>query len=180
MHANHPKALLLAEKIADLRGLIGVEVDLEEAVLIIHTDSGFCPAELACTERIIPQSETCTQTQLWWAEPEQRTLQAKEYLHLYHGRDNPQEELEDWGSKGPVFGPYESIQVTYGSHIKMHTGAGFDDLVWQDELVYYDGIYYGDMEVFSSEKEIKSTPYQKEKSNLPQNKEKNDECQTAC
>ena len=35
---NRPNATLLAEKIADLVGLVGVEIDLDEGVLIIHTD----------------------------------------------------------------------------------------------------------------------------------------------
>ncbi len=68
--------------------------------------------------------------------------------------------------------------MTYESHIKMHTGSGFDDLNWHDDLVYYDGIFYGDVEIFSTEKEIETTSYQEEKSkkNI---KENNDESKPA-
>ena len=71
----------------------------------------------------------------------------KIYLHLYHGRQFPGERLEDWGSEGPTFGPYESIQITYGAHIKMHAPDGFDDLTWYEDLVFYDGVYYGDLSI---------------------------------
>ncbi len=32
-------------------------------------------------------------------------MQTNLYLRLYHGRKDPQEDLEDWGSAGPIFGP---------------------------------------------------------------------------
>jgi len=63
-------------------------------------------------------------------------MQSNLYLHLYHGRKDPQEDLEDRGSAGPIFGPYESIQITYEAHIKMHAPDRFDDLTWQDDLVF--------------------------------------------
>jgi hypothetical protein len=37
----------------------------------------------------------------------------KLYLRLYHGRATPDEQMEDWGSDGPVIGPLASIHVTY-------------------------------------------------------------------
>ena len=55
-------------------------------------------------------------------------MMSRLYLHLYHERIDPLEDLDDWGSEGPTFGPYESVQITYGAHIKMHTPDGFNDL----------------------------------------------------
>ena len=92
----------------------------------------------------------------------------KLYLRLYHGRNDPQEDLEDWGSEGPVFGPYESIQITYESHIKMHSDSGFDDLAWQEDLVFYDGIYYGDVEISTTAPASEITPYKHEKTIFPE------------
>ena len=72
--------------------------------------------------------------------------QDKIYIHLFHGRKTSDEELDDWGEVGPTFGPYESIQVTYKFHIKMHGPIdSFHDLYWgDDDLIYYDGMRYGD------------------------------------
>ncbi len=78
------------------------------------------------------------------------------YLHLYNVRKTPKEVLEDWGTFGPVLGPYDSIQVTYGFHVKMYIDARpFDGqchqdslVVGQNDLIFYDGMYYGDLSVF--------------------------------
>ena len=86
-------------------------------------------------------------------------MSEKLYLHLYHGRKDPAEDLDDWGSEGPTFGPYASIQITYGAHIKMHEADGFDDLRWCEDLVYYDGIYYGDLSI-TTEPPSPPTPYE--------------------
>ena len=78
-------------------------------------------------------------------------MENKIYIHLYHGRESMDEQLDDWGWDGPVLGPYESIQLTYGVHIKMHKADHFEDLGIADDLIYYDGYYYGDMEIFESD-----------------------------
>jgi len=73
------------------------------------------------------------------------------YVHLYHGRKSPDEQLDDWGAEGPTFGPYESVQITYRDHVKMHSGrfgGDFHDLMWTQDLIYYDGIWYADMNIF--------------------------------
>ena len=181
---NRPNATLLAEKIADLVGLVGIEIDLDEGLLIIHTDAHFCPSDLALPDSALTESEARTQTELWWAASDlsqKKEQKGKQYLRLYHGRKTPEEKLEDWGSEGPVFGPYESIQVTYGSHIKMHKSDGFDDLHWHEDLIYYDDIFYGDMEIFSAEEIPETTPYQEVKSQLPDEitKENEDESKPA-
>ena len=35
------------------------------------------------------------------------------FLHLYHGRNAPEELLEDWGFDGPHIGPLELFHTTY-------------------------------------------------------------------
>ena len=94
------------------------------------------------------------------------------YLHLYHGRLDPEEDMDDWGSIGPVFGPYESIQITYGAHIKMHAPDRFDDLHWCDDLVFYDGVYYGDLVILPEKPDLPIVPYEHAKSIQPE-KEQN-------
>lgn len=44
------------------------------------------------------------------------------YLTLWHGRKTPDENLDDWGSNGPTFGPFEEVTVTYGAHVKASKG----------------------------------------------------------
>lgn len=91
------------------------------------------------------------------------------YVHLYHGR-KPGEELDDWGSEGPTFGPFENVQITYRDHIKMHLPGyiGFQDLCWTDDLtMYYDGVYYGDVTIFTGPPKGETTAYQEYKANPP-------------
>ncbi len=73
------------------------------------------------------------------------------YIRLFHGRENMDDKLEDWGWDGPILGPYESIQLTYGTHIKLHKADHFEDLGVAKDLICYDGYYYGDMEIFESD-----------------------------
>jgi hypothetical protein len=35
------------------------------------------------------------------------------YIRLFHGRTDPDQDMDDWGSDGPVFGPYEFAHTTY-------------------------------------------------------------------
>lgn len=69
------------------------------------------------------------------------------YLELLHGRKRPSELLEDWGTDGPIFGPYPFIHTTYAATIRM---GDLDMLVIIKDLVYYNGIYYGDWTVTAS------------------------------
>lgn len=71
------------------------------------------------------------------------------YLKLFHGRKDPPEQMDDWGSDGPVFGPYDFIHTTYAYHLKMGNTTGkVDELFAFEDMIYYDGIYYGDWSVF--------------------------------
>ena len=74
------------------------------------------------------------------------------YLKLFHGRKDPDEQLDDWGSDGPIFGPYNFIHTVYNSRIYM--GKHRCDshvLEMHDDMVGYGGIYYGDWSVFTEE-----------------------------
>lgn len=74
------------------------------------------------------------------------------YLRLFHGRKPKDQDLDDWGSDGPIFGPLAYVHTTYAAHI--HTapqhqeGEDYEDLIIDEDLVYYDGVWYGDWSVF--------------------------------
>ena len=70
------------------------------------------------------------------------------YLVLTHGRPSPDTDMSDWGSDGPVLGPLAWVHTTYLSTI-----AVGDDLELNvvADLIYYDGVYYGDMTICSLE-----------------------------
>ena len=73
-------------------------------------------------------------------------------LQLFHGRISPDELLESWGRQGPVF-LVDYVHVTYLCDIKLGIPepAGDGDLHFVEDLVYYDGTYYGDWSVFPAE-----------------------------
>lgn len=78
------------------------------------------------------------------------------YIELFHGRKDPNQEMDDWGEPGPVFGPLRFVHTTYARHVKLGLPAGdkrevADLFVTPNDLVYYDGVYYGDWSVFQSE-----------------------------
>ena len=70
-------------------------------------------------------------------------------LELFHGRTDSTQDLEGWGTQGPVF-LVSYVHTTYRSDIKLGIPepAGDGDLKIVDDLVYYDGVYYGDWSVF--------------------------------
>ena len=79
-------------------------------------------------------------------------MSAQVALELFHGRSDPEEHLEDWGSQGPVF-LVDYVHVTYLCEIKLGIPepAGTGDLHFVEDLVYYDGVYYGDWSVLPAE-----------------------------
>ena len=88
------------------------------------------------------------------------------YLKLFHGRKDPTEDMDDWGSEGPIFGPYNYIHTTYAHHIKMGRNLDrADELLTLDDLIYYDGMFYGDWSVFTDEVMKKEDPLVLEKYN---------------
>ncbi len=69
------------------------------------------------------------------------------YLMLWHGRTGRDEEMDNWGELGPVFGPFPFFHMTYNCDIKFsHEEGHILNIV--DDLVYYDGLYYGDWSIF--------------------------------
>lgn len=81
------------------------------------------------------------------------------YLELYHGRKPRNQELNDWGSQGPIFGPMDFVTMTYACHIRLISRDGAHEWdIWMDkDLVFYDGVWYGDWAVMDT-KEFRSNP----------------------
>ena len=71
------------------------------------------------------------------------------YIRLFHGRINPNQDMDDWGFDGPVLGPYQFVHTTYVSHVRLGRSDGnCDELHIYEDMLYYDGCYYGDWSVF--------------------------------
>ena len=72
------------------------------------------------------------------------------YIRLFHGRTDLNQNMDDWGSDGPVLGPYKFAHTTYGCHLKLSKPNGNCDQLYihPEGLVFYDRIYYGDWSVF--------------------------------
>jgi hypothetical protein len=73
------------------------------------------------------------------------TYSSPVYIRLFNGLrdfDNPP---DDWGFDGPIPGPFESVHV-WGDRLLVCDDGG-PHLV--NLHVYYDGVFYGDWEVFS-------------------------------
>lgn len=74
----------------------------------------------------------------------------KMYLRLYHGRTDPAREMDDWGFNGPTFGPLSCYVHTYCCTFRIH-GEWNTSEVWlekYDDMIRWNGSFYGDMEVF--------------------------------
>lgn len=99
------------------------------------------------------------------------------YLFLYHGRTidpvtGAHENLDDWGSDGPVFA-IENLHVTYGVDFRIYSEAADleANLTWHEDLIYYDGIGYGDWCVVGSLDDAmqdRLVPYDEAKAKLPE------------
>ena len=72
------------------------------------------------------------------------------YIELYHGRTDPDEQMDDWGFSGPVLGPFEFIHHTYLSHIRVGYRGECYDLPLHDDMVEYRGNYYGDWTILGT------------------------------
>lgn len=74
----------------------------------------------------------------------------KMYLRLFHGRTDPNQEMDDWGFAGPVFGPLSCYVHTYCCTFRIHAEAGNEEL-WldmHDSMIHWDGCFYGDLTIF--------------------------------
>ena len=77
------------------------------------------------------------------------------YLKLMHGRDNPGQDMNDWGYDGPVLGPFEAVHFTYTTHVRCFPKGSDGDaeaieLNYCDDLLVHEGKYYGDFEIAAS------------------------------
>ena len=95
------------------------------------------------------------------------------YIRLFHGRTIPDQEMDDWGSNGPIFGPYEFAHTTYAWDIKLKKPDGNCDELYihEEDMVYYDGVYYGDWSIFDAtvfeNSNFQTTVFEQDKANLP-------------
>jgi hypothetical protein len=82
------------------------------------------------------------------------------YIRLFHGRTDPKQEMDDWGSDGPILGPYQYAHTTYNCHLKLgKPDGGCDELyIVAPDLLFYDGVYYGDWSVFGGD-ELKADEF---------------------
>jgi hypothetical protein len=79
-------------------------------------------------------------------------MSAPVYLKLLHGRDDPAEEMRDWGFTGPTLGPFEAVHFTYATHVRCFPQGSDGDsealeLCYHDDMLVHDGKYYGDFEI---------------------------------
>ena len=76
------------------------------------------------------------------------------YIKLFHGRDDPEQDMDDWGYDGPTLGPFEAVCFTYCTHVRCFTDENNDEelcLSFHDGMLVHDGKYYGDFEVVAKE-----------------------------
>lgn len=74
------------------------------------------------------------------------------YILLLHGRDDPNEDMKDWGFHGPTLGPFAAVHFTYKEHIRCIADSAREEeieLGFCDDLLAYQGKYYGDFEIVS-------------------------------
>jgi hypothetical protein len=72
------------------------------------------------------------------------------YIHLLHGCDDPNQEMDGWGFTGPVLGPFEAVHFTYLTHIHCIPLVPNGDelgLRFQDGMLVHDGKFYSDFEI---------------------------------
>ena len=79
-------------------------------------------------------------------------------LHMFHGRNHPEEKLDNWGFDGPVL-RIEGFHVTYLTTFRIAVPEQVDptqdwhDLTFVDDLLYYGGKYYGDWSIHAAGQE---------------------------
>ena len=85
------------------------------------------------------------------------------YLGLFHGRNEPREEMEDWGFDGPMIGPLKWFHTTYACTLRIAFERGEDAkryfgthqteqfLTLDGDLLVFEGKYYGDWTAYKVE-----------------------------
>jgi len=69
------------------------------------------------------------------------------YIHLFHGRDTPDEILDDWGYDGPTIGPVQYVHITYCTDLKYHERGEDKYIRAHNDLWCYEDKYYGDVSI---------------------------------
>lgn len=72
-----------------------------------------------CSSFLNHISDDMTKTLPIYNEADQSTLKPGMYLGLFHGRDTPEEELDNWGFNGPMIGPLKYVHTTYAAEMKL-------------------------------------------------------------
>ena len=81
----------------------------------------------------------------------------KTYFKLFHGRNRPDENLDDWGFAGPVFGPLDWFHITYLQTYRFGRGSFETEIAITEDMFVWDGKYYGDAEIFVAGKSGENT-----------------------
>jgi len=95
------------------------------------------------------------------------------YIRLFHGRIDPEQNMDDWGSDGQVFGPYNFAHTTYSSMLKLGRADGNCDQlhITGPDMIYYNGVYYGDWSIFDEvifkEARFQVAHFEQSKAELP-------------
>ncbi len=74
-------------------------------------------------------------------------------IKLYHGRKDPDEDMNDWGTDGPLL-KIRGFHVTYLSTYRVKLAD--DDwhfLKFTNDLLVYDGVLYGDFTISDNDPE---------------------------
>jgi hypothetical protein len=82
------------------------------------------------------------------------------YIELSNGREKPNQEMDEMGSYGPIFGPFPYINIACDEEIKLGI-VGY--LIVKDGLIQYDRKFYGNWSVFGHEIFKKMDPNTKKK-----------------
>lgn len=92
------------------------------------------------------------------------------YLHLYHGRIDPEQDMDDWGTKGPTFEIESGIVFsTYAVDIKWTAPDGDCPrfLNYLHDMIYYNGVYYGDFSISDTPRGETPEPFEQWRAILP-------------
>lgn len=83
------------------------------------------------------------------------------YLHMFHGRDNKESDIDGWGFNGPTIGPLDWVHMTYMCHLRGQFQDGHEakkfgldqefDFRINEDCLEFDGKLYGDWSI-STEK----------------------------
>src|SRR5581483_6003874 len=70
------------------------------------------------------------------------------YIHFFDG--HVLDQIEGCGRNGPVFGPFEFVELTHGPRITLQSKQGRNELnISEQGLIYYDGFYHETVSVVS-------------------------------